>query len=134
MFKNTKILYRIAFSAVLPLIAFVALAVYDISARWSVRTDMTRIKPIAEGVGKLSRLVHELQRERGLSSAYLGSKGAQMRTELGEQRKRTDAERSVATSVLAGLKQSGTVDLATAAQSAQDGLGQLEQRRTDIDG
>ncbi|WP_338690468.1 methyl-accepting chemotaxis protein [Bradyrhizobium sp. 26S5] len=134
MFKNTKILYRIAFSALLPLFAFAALAIYDISAKWSVRTDIARIQPIAEGVGKLSRLVHELQRERGLSSAYLGSKGVQMRSELGEQRKRTDADRTVATSVLAGLKQSGAAELAAAAQAAQDGLGQLDPRRTDIDG
>ncbi|OKO71692.1 nitrate- and nitrite sensing domain-containing protein [Bradyrhizobium sp. NAS96.2] len=134
MLKNTRILYRIAFSALLPLIAFAALAIYDISAKWSVRSDIARMQPIAEGVGKLSRLVHELQRERGLSSAYLGSKGAQMRTELAEQRKRTDAERSVAASVLAELKAPGAGGLAAVAQAAQDGLGQLDQRRTDIDG
>ena len=134
MLKNTRILYRIAFSALLPLIAFAALAIYDISTKWSVRSDIARMQPIAEGVGKLSRLVHELQRERGLSSAYLGSKGAQMRTELSEQRKRTEAERSVAMSALAELKQSGTAELAAVAQAAQDGLGQLDQRRADIDG
>ncbi|WP_076858574.1 methyl-accepting chemotaxis protein [Bradyrhizobium mercantei] len=134
MLKNTRILYRIAFSALLPLIAFAAIAIYDISTKWSVRSDIARMQPIAEGVGKLSRLVHELQRERGLSSAYLGSKGTQMRGELGEQRKRTDTERSVATSVLADLKQSGTGDIAAAAQAAQDGVGQLDLHRADIDG
>ncbi|WP_139857694.1 methyl-accepting chemotaxis protein [Bradyrhizobium ivorense] len=133
MLKNTRILYRIAFSALLPLIAFAALAIYDISAKWSVRADIAQMQPIAEGVGKLSRLVHQLQRERGLSSAYLASKGAQMRTELGEQRKHTDAERAVAAPVLADLKRSGTVELAAAAQAAQDGLDKLEPRRTEID-
>jgi methyl-accepting chemotaxis protein len=133
MLKNTKILSRIAFSALLPLIAFAALAIYDITAKWSVRSDIARMQPIAEGVGKLSRLVHELQRERGLSSAFLGSKGAQMRGELAEQRKRTDAERAIALEALASLKQSAIAELAAAARSSQDILGQLDQRRTETD-
>ncbi|MFB9264382.1 methyl-accepting chemotaxis protein [Bradyrhizobium erythrophlei] len=134
MLKNTEILYRIAFSALLPLVAFAVLAIYDISMKWSVRSDIARMQPIAEGVGELSRLVHELQRERGLSSAFLSSKGAQMRTELMEQRKRTDAERTIALAALSSLRQSGAAELASAAQGSQDVLGQLDQRRADIDG
>jgi methyl-accepting chemotaxis protein len=133
MLKNTKILSRIALSALLPLMAFAALAVYDISAKYSVRSEIARIQPIAEGVGELSRLVHELQRERGLSSAYRASKGMQMRGELAEQRKHMDTERSVALAVLASLRQSGTAELAAAAQVSQDMLGQLDQRRAEID-
>ena len=134
MLKNNKIVYRIGFSVLLPLIAFAALAIYDISVKWSVRSDIGRMQPVAEGVAELSRLVHELQRERGLSSAYLSSKGTQMRAELGAQRGRTDAQRSVARSVLADLKQSEVAELATAAQAADDGLRQLDPRRADIDG
>jgi methyl-accepting chemotaxis protein len=36
-------------------------------------------------------LVHELQRERGMSAGFLGSKGTKFATELPEQRKASDA-------------------------------------------
>ena len=39
---------------------------------------------------RLSRLVHEVQKERGLSSAYLADKGELARSELSAQRKATD--------------------------------------------
>ena len=134
MLQNTKILHRIALSALLPLVTLAALAVYEISIKWTLRSEMTRLQPVAEGVGKLSRLVHELQRERGLSSAFLSSKGAQMRPELGEQRKQTDAERAIAHPVLSDLRQTGAAGLASAAQASQEILAQLDQRRVDIDG
>lgn len=93
MFKTNRIVFRIGFSALLPLMAFAALAICDVTVKWSVRSDIAPMQPVAEGINELSRLVHELQRERGLSSAYLSSKGLQMRSELAAQRKRTDAER-----------------------------------------
>ena len=79
MLKTSKILHRIALSALLPILTLGALAAYEISAKWSVRSEMERLRPVAEAVGKLSRFVHELQRERGMSSAFLSSKGTQMR-------------------------------------------------------
>jgi len=133
MLKNTKILYRIALTAVLPLLTLTALAIYEISIRSSIRADMLRMQPAADGVEKLSRLVHELQRERGLSSAFLNSKGAQMRSELGEQRKRTDAVRSITLKVLDDLRQSGAAGMAAATQASQEILGELDRRRSEVD-
>src|SRR6266702_1648602 len=133
MLKNTKILYRIALTAVLPLLTLTALAIYEISIRSSIRADMLRMQPAADGVEKLSRLVHELQRERGLSSAFLNSKGAQMRSELGEQRKRTDAVRSITLKVLDDLRQSGAAGMADATQASQEILGELDRRRSEVD-
>jgi methyl-accepting chemotaxis protein len=134
MLKNTRILHRIALSALLPILTFAALAVYEISIKWTMRAEMARMQPVAEDVGKLSRLVHELQRERGMTSAFLSSKGAQMRSELGEQRKRTDAERAVATGLLSDLRQAGTVEFASVIMASQELLARLDQRRVEIDG
>ena len=133
MLKNTKILYRIALTAVLPLLTLTALAIYEITIRSNIRAEMLRMQPVADGVEKLSHLVHELQRERGLSSAFLNSKGVQMRSELGEQRKRTDAERSIALRVLDELRQSGTAGMAAATQASQEILGELDRRRSEVD-
>ncbi|WED21102.1 methyl-accepting chemotaxis protein [Vibrio sp. JC009] len=38
-----------------------------------------------------SRLVHELQKERGMSAGYLGSKGKKFKDKLSQQRKQTDS-------------------------------------------
>ena len=133
MLRNTRILYRIALSALLPLTVLAALAVHEISIKWTMRSEMARMQPVAEGVGKLSRFVHELQRERGMSSAFLSSKGTQMRTELQEQRKRTDAERAVALPVLNDLRHAGGGVLASAMQAAEEILTRLDQRRGEVD-
>lgn len=134
MLTNTRILFRIALSAFLPLATLAVLAVHEISIKWALRSEMTRMQPVAEGVGKLSRFVHELQRERGMSSANLASKGTQMRAELQEQRKRTDAERAIALPVLNDLRRAGDGVLAVGTQASEDVLARLDQRRADIDG
>jgi len=133
MLQHTKILYRIALSALLPLLTLTAFAAYEIADKWTMRAEMARMQPLAEDVGKLSRFVHELQRERGLSSAYLGSKGAQMVAELQEQRKRTNAERIAALAALGTFNQAGQHELADASQAAVQVAGRLDSRREEID-
>ncbi len=125
MFENTKIVYRTALSALLPLVTRASLAIYEISAKWTLRQEMAHMQPAVEGVGKLSRFVHELQRERGLSSAFLSSKGTQMRNELQEQRRRTDTERAMALGVLGDLGRDGGGQLAAASQAAAETPGSM---------
>lgn len=134
MLKNTRILHRIALSALLPLLMLTALAAYEVSVRWAMRSEMARLEPVADGVGKLSRLVHELQRERGLTSGFLGSNGAQMGPELQQQRERTNAERAVAVATLGHLRSTTSGDLASSAQASEEILGNLDRRRGEIDG
>jgi methyl-accepting chemotaxis protein len=133
MLANIRILHRIALAVLLPLAALTALAVYDISIKWAARQQMARMQPVAAGVGKLSRLVHELQRERGLSFTFLSSKGTQLQSEVFEQRKHTDAERTVALQALADVGREASGALAAAAQAASDLLVRLDQRRGEID-
>ncbi len=133
MLKHTKILYRIALSAILPLIIVAALAAYEIASKARVYSEMDRLEPVAAGVTKLSRLVHELQKERGMTSAFLNSKGAQMRSELPEQRKRTDAERAVARPALSELKRAAASNLAMSADRANDVIGKLDALRSEVD-
>jgi methyl-accepting chemotaxis protein len=78
-----------------------------------------------------SALVHEVQRERGYSSGFLGSKGAEFGSELKEQRLHTDQRltafddrvRSVGIDLPAGLT-----------ASARDAFGAIGDIRRRIDG
>lgn len=133
MLKHTRILYRIALSAVLPLISVAAFAAYEISDKAAVYAEMDRLEPIASGVTKLSRLVHELQKERGMTSAFLSSRGAQMRSELPAQRTRTDAERAAATAALGDLKRAAVSEIALGADRAAAVIDTLGALRSEVD-
>ena len=70
--------------------------------RWHVMRLNVQTIDLAASVTKVSALVHELQKERGASALYLGSKGAQFRDELAAQRERTDgAAKDLATTLTA---------------------------------
>lgn len=133
MFKNTRILHRIALAALLPLATLAMMALYEISAKWAVRSEMAEMQPVVDGVGKLSGLVHELQRERGLSLTFLSSKGGQLGAELLQQRGRTDAGRARALEALADLARERSGRLTSSSQAATESLGRLDTLREQID-
>jgi methyl-accepting chemotaxis protein len=133
MFKNTRILHRIALAALLPLVTLAMMALYEISAKWTVRSEMADMQPVVDGVGKLSGLVHELQRERGLSLTFLSSKGGQLGAELLQQRGRTDAGRARALEALADLARDRSGRLTSTSQAATESLGRLDSLREQID-
>ena len=92
LLKHLKISQRLALVVAMPLVLLVGLAAYMVEAAWAERQEMEVLGEFVGDVAKISRFVHELQIERGLSAIFLSSKGAQMRSELLDQRKRTDSE------------------------------------------
>src|SRR6266704_406055 len=90
---------------------------------------------VASGVADISRLVHELQRERGMSVLFVSSKGTQMRGELTEQRKSTDEQRRTLAATLAALRGSAaSPKFVDALDRAESAAKSLDGRRTEIDG
>src|SRR5258708_37075579 len=96
MLARLRISPRLAIAIALPLAMLIALAGYDLSVKWAEWIEMGRIGPLADGVAKIGQLVHELQRERGGASLFVGSKGAPMRDEFPGRRKRTHRQRPAA--------------------------------------
>lgn len=74
----------------LPLIAMTWLAVAGILERKELVSDMSHLQEMTVLSQYAGDLVHELQRERGMTAGFLGSKGENFRTELPNQRRRTD--------------------------------------------
>jgi hypothetical protein len=56
--------------------------------------------PFLALAGALGGLLHETQRERGLSTLFVASRGRMMRAELAEQRARLDAQRAATQALL----------------------------------
>jgi methyl-accepting chemotaxis protein len=130
-----KIRQRLLLAILLPIALLIALSGYELSQKWRVRSEMMRLSVYAEDVGNFSRLVHELQKERGASSVFLSSRGGQMRVELADQRNASDAQRAAAQQSLqrlAGTTQAA--DLQTAVRKASLALTELDPKRSDIDG
>ncbi|PRY64259.1 methyl-accepting chemotaxis protein [Vreelandella songnenensis] len=74
----------------LPLIAMAWLAVSGILERKALVSEMSHLQEMTVLSQYAGDLVHELQRERGMTAAFLGSNGQNFRTELPEQRRQTD--------------------------------------------
>jgi HAMP domain-containing protein len=125
---------RLAIAIAIPLVIFVAFAGYYLSLTWQTRVEMDLLNQTAKGVADISRIIHELQRERGASAVYVGSKGAQMRAELPGQRKRTDEQRAAAGAFLVKLSLAANSDqFKDALAKATSAISALDAKRQDID-
>lgn len=72
--------------ALLPLLfALIWLAASGIFARVETGQQMRTIMTVTQLAQNAGRVIHELQKERGLSAGYLGSKGQQFHNELAAQ-------------------------------------------------
>ena len=137
MFKlsNIRITGRIAIAIATPLAIFALLAGYDLSQTWRTRSEMAKLNQMAQGVTGISRLVHHLQRERGASAVFVGSKGEQLRTELPAQRKLTDEQRTAATVFLSEVgATAASEEFRDAVAKSVGAVAQLDAKRTAIDG
>ena len=133
MLAKLQIFQRLMLAIVLPIILLIGLAGYDLSVKWQVRAEMAKLEPLAHGVANLSRFIHSLQRERGASAVFVGSKGAQLRAEVGDERKRTDASRLAAMTGVKVLGADAAGEFRDAINKAESAVAELEAKRKEID-
>ncbi len=101
--------------------------------RWHVMRLNAELIDLAETMTEVSALVHELQRERGVSALYIASKGQQFREELPIQRERTSQAAKTLNSTLEqiGAHPHFAGFLARVARAAAD-LARIEESRQSI--
>ena len=87
--------------ALVPLVAAMVFAGMTVAERRSQAAAAADFVRYAHGSVALGGLLHELQRERGISAVYIGSGGQKMSAELTEQRRLTDQARQGADDFLA---------------------------------
>ena len=93
MLKNLKIGTKLLLLLLLPLIGLLVFAVRDVSEKVISLHDMKRTKALTALTVSTSGLIHELQKERGLTAGFIASKGEKFRAELAKQREETDGAR-----------------------------------------
>ncbi len=114
----------------LPLAGLLGFAALHTWTSWTVFRAMGEVGSLTALAGRVSALVHELQRERGATALFLGSQGAQFGPEVEAQRKATDAQLEQWRAFLTAARQAGlSPSLAPAIGQAETGLATLPERR-----
>ena len=90
--KNISIKIKMAILAIVPLIGLLYFSSTSIQRSFNEDKNMKSIQSIVHFTTKMSALVHALQAERSISSAYLASSSKKFSNRLQVQRKKADRE------------------------------------------
>jgi methyl-accepting chemotaxis protein len=134
LLKNLKIRTRIAAALLVPALGLLVISSLVLVERRQLADNMEQLEELAGLANHFSRLVHEFQKERGISSLYLGSGGKQMGDALTQQRQITDRPRRELDAFLAGFD-AARYDASFAAEINQvtAAIGDLDGKRQQID-
>jgi methyl-accepting chemotaxis protein len=133
MIRRFRVKARLLFAFALMLASLLGFGWHILSAKWTVRAEMVELEGLSASVAAASHLIHTLQQERGASSTYLNSKGAQMRDRLVDLRRSTDDNLSQAKASFASLH-GATGEFADAMKEAWRYADLLASKRQAVDG
>ena len=89
--SNISVRWRLLISAIIPIVVLLCFAFFTISNQVGFTQHYAKSEKLTVFSVYVSDLVHELQRERGRSAGYVGSKGGtSYRASLDTQRRNTD--------------------------------------------
>lgn len=100
---NLNLRTRLMLLIAVPLIGMLWVSVFNTVEKFNLSREMGQLQRLVVVAGKVGEVVHELQKERGMSSGYLGSKGASFAAELPVQREATDKKLKEFSAALAGF-------------------------------
>ncbi len=100
---NLKFKYKLSLMLLAPLVGLVYFGQLDVQRSMQLRAEQSQIFLLVKFATNASALVHELQKERGLTAGFLGSEGKKFKTELPAQRSSTDAKLEELKSFLSGF-------------------------------
>lgn len=86
IYKRITIKKRLYIGAAISFVALALCSIFVVVESLKRYADGQQSQAIVEVSIQLSGLIHELQKERGMSAGYIGSKGAQFKEELEAQR------------------------------------------------
>jgi len=133
--NNLNIRTRLAIALLVPTIGLIVYASMVMFDRFSTASDMSRVNSLAALAPNISGLVHELQKERGMSAGFIGSQGKKFAAELPAQRTDTDAAKEHLLGALSGFDAAAQGEqMAGDIEKALTLVGELETQRSSVDG
>ncbi len=88
--SNIKIRNKLFIMLALPIIALCIFSASELRDKYGVLHEMSALQMTSRLAVKISALVHEMQKERGATALFTGSKGVKFTSELESQRAGTD--------------------------------------------
>jgi methyl-accepting chemotaxis protein len=126
-----KIGHRLAALVAMPLAGLLLFAGIVVEGKMRYHAEIESLHDLVLAAPAISQLVHELQKERGLTAGYLGSSGgaAKFKDKLEAQRKDTDTARETMVRAIAHVKSGAGPELGALLGKVEEQLGQLEGKR-----
>ncbi len=88
--NNLKVKSKLMFMISIPLLGLIIFSILLSKSYYEVYLNMSKLKDVTVLSTKISSLVHEIQKERGLTAGYLNSHGKKLKNQLEKQKKLTD--------------------------------------------
>ena len=123
--KNISIKYQLVAMLLVPIFVLLFYAFSAISEKRETKGQMSDLLELAQLAEKISNLVHETQKERGMTAGFIGSGGVKFASELPEQRQLADKMRAELLAFLEGFDNVKFGKVFNA--QLEDSLGRLSQ-------
>ncbi len=126
---------RLSLMLLLPVLGLLYFSISSVNEKLHRLNDLQTMQLITTLAVKSSAVIHEVQKERGMSAGFLSSRGSNFSAELPKQRNETD-QRITALRELATTLENGDLDQGLRAQllAAMKKLDSLEETRRAISG
>ena len=132
MNKRLSIGQKLLLMLVAPLLGLIFFAMNGIMDKQRVVSEMQEIAALVDFSQVVGELVHELQRERGLSAGFVASDGQEFSVELPAQRSETDTALSEFRNFV--TEHAASVQVLGSLEAARSNLNALDNRREGISG
>ena len=134
MLKNAKLKTKLFLVLALPIAGLLFFSLVMSMEKYRTMLEVDALEEFSSLAVKMSAAVHEMQKERGMSSGYLGSAGVRFGAELKSQRGGTDAKIKKLRDFVGTLKAGKSNDRFNKALSdALSLLGTLGAKRAEVD-
>ncbi|MEF8760839.1 MAG: nitrate- and nitrite sensing domain-containing protein [Candidatus Accumulibacter sp. UW25] len=89
-----RLKYRLLVLVFVPIVFLLFFSISTVLDKTRQAQEMAALKELANFSANIGALVHQLQKERGMSAGFIGSKGANFASELSAQRSEVDKSRA----------------------------------------
>lgn len=133
--KDLRIRSKLMAMIMLPVAGIIYFFGTGLLEKSATASEMEKLQEMVELGVKASSMVHELQKERGMTAGYLGSKGVKFANELPSQRKATDGRRTEMEEYARSIDMSELdPGFVRSFQEGLSSLGRIAEIRSKIDG
>jgi len=131
---NLKLSHKLALMVLVPLIVMIGFASTQSISAFSLRQTTVQLQTMSELSVNISNLVHELQKERGMTAGFIGSGGKKFGDTIKGQRQETNNKLEVLKHFLSGFDSSALgAQFQDNLGKTLERLGQLENKRNAVD-